>query len=71
MEATPRPGLTLTRKPGQSIVIGEGASAVYVRVNSVDGGYVSLNVSAPRDVRIYREEVQARVESEGAKRPLG
>ena len=39
--------LVLTRKPGQSIMIGEG---IEVQVLSVSGEKVRLGISAPRDV---------------------
>ena len=53
--------LVLTRKPGQSIMIGDG---VEVQVLSVAGEKVRLGISAPRDVAIFRNEVYDRIESE-------
>ena len=53
--------LVLTRKPGQSIMIGEG---VEVQVLSVAGEKVRLGITAPRDVSIFRNEVYDRIESE-------
>jgi carbon storage regulator len=53
--------LVLTRKPGQSIMIGDG---VEVQVLSVAGEKVRLGISAPRDVSIFRNEVYERIESE-------
>jgi carbon storage regulator len=55
--------LVLTRKPGQSIMIGEG---VEVQVLSVAGEKVRLGITAPRDVSIFRNEVYDRIESENA-----
>jgi carbon storage regulator len=54
--------LVLTRKPGQSIMIGDG---VEVQVLSVAGEKVRLGITAPRDVSIFRNEVYDRIESEG------
>ena len=54
--------LVLTRKPGQSIMIGDG---VEVQVLSVAGEKVRLGITAPRDVSIFRNEVYERIESEG------
>lgn len=51
--------LVLTRKVGESIVIGEDVS---VRVLGVRGGQVSLGFSAPSQVRILREEVVKAIE---------
>jgi carbon storage regulator len=53
--------LVLTRKPGQSIMIGEG---VEVQVLSVAGEKVRLGITAPRDVSIFRNEVYDRIEGE-------
>jgi len=57
--------LVLTRKPGQSIMIGDG---VEVQVLSVAGEKVRLGITAPRDVSIFRNEVYDRIESENANR---
>jgi carbon storage regulator len=53
--------LVLTRKPGQSIMIGDG---VEVQVLSVAGEKVRLGITAPRDVSIFRNEVYDRIEKE-------
>jgi carbon storage regulator len=53
--------LVLTRKPGQSIMIGD---EVEVQVLSVAGEKVRLGITAPRDVSIFRNEVYDRIESE-------
>jgi len=53
--------LVLTRKPSQSIMIGDG---VEVQVLSVAGEKVRLGITAPRDVSIFRNEVYERIESE-------
>jgi carbon storage regulator len=53
--------LVLTRKPGQSIMIGDG---VEVQVLSVAGEKVRLGITAPREVPIFRDEVYERIEHE-------
>jgi carbon storage regulator len=53
--------LVLTRKPGQSIMIGDG---VEIQVLSVAGEKVRIGVTAPRDVSIFRNEVYARIRDE-------
>ena len=45
--------LSLTRKVGQSIVIGGN---IVVKVISIQGGQVRLAVDAPKDVTIQRPE---------------
>ena len=54
--------LVLTRKPGQSIMIGE---EIEVQVLSVAGEKVRLGITAPRDVDIFRNEVYERISEEG------
>jgi carbon storage regulator len=55
--------LVLTRKPGQSIMIGDG---IEVQVLSVAGEKIRLGITAPREVSIFRNEVYDRIESEGS-----
>ncbi len=53
--------LVLTRKPGQSIIIGDG---IEVEVLSVAGEKVRLGITAPREVEIFRHEVYERIQEE-------
>ena len=53
--------LVLTRKPGQSIMIGDG---IEVQVLSVAGEKVRLGITAPREVGIFRNEVYERINAE-------
>ncbi|KQX63835.1 MULTISPECIES: carbon storage regulator CsrA [unclassified Paenibacillus] len=46
--------LILTRKNGQSILIGEN---IEVFITSIDGDQVKIGINAPNDTRIYRKEV--------------
>lgn len=46
--------LILTRKPGQSIVIGD---QILVRVISIDGKAVRLGIEAPGELPVYRREI--------------
>ncbi|MFY9503516.1 MAG: carbon storage regulator CsrA [Dethiobacteria bacterium] len=46
--------LVLTRKTGQSIVIGD---QITVRVISVNGDTVRLGIEAPRELPVYRREI--------------
>jgi carbon storage regulator len=46
--------LVLTRKPRQSIMIGDD---VEVAVLSADGGKVRLGIQAPSDVPVHRTEI--------------
>ncbi|WP_432573774.1 carbon storage regulator CsrA [Kineococcus sp. SYSU DK005] len=46
--------LVLTRKAGESLVIGD---EVVVRVLEVRGDVVRVGIEAPRDVQVHRQEV--------------
>lgn len=54
--------LVLTRKPDQSIVIGEN---IIVRVLRVDRGRVKLGISAPIEVHVDRAEIAERKAAAG------
>ena len=53
--------LVLTRKSGESIVIGD---EIVITVLEIRGGQVRLGVEAPRDVVIHRSEIHEQVLSE-------
>jgi carbon storage regulator len=55
--------LQLTRKPGQTIVIGDN---IRVQVIQIAGGAVRIGIDAPRSVSIYREEIWDAVRDENA-----
>lgn len=50
--------LALSRKRGETIVIGDG---ITVTVLAVDGDRVKLGVVAPAEVPVHREEVYHRI----------
>lgn len=51
--------LVLTRRPGESIVIGND---VVVTVLEVRGDQIRIGVSAPRSVQVHREEVHREIQ---------
>ena len=53
--------LVLTRRPGESIVVGEN---IVVTVIEIKGGQVRIGIDAPRDVDVYREEIYEQVKQE-------
>jgi carbon storage regulator len=53
--------LVLSRRPGESITIGDD---IVVTVVAVAGGQVRLGISAPRNVHILREEVYTVMQEE-------
>lgn len=50
--------LCVTRKVGQGVTIGNG---VEVRVHKVQGGTIRLVIEAPKDVKVLRSELAAKV----------
>ena len=69
--------LVLTRRPGESILIGTG---IRIRILSTSGTQTRIAIEAPDDVPILREEVYERIAeanresalaSSGALRPAG
>lgn len=63
--------LILTRKAGESIVIGDN---ITVKIVEVDGDQVKLGIEAPRNIEIYRQEIYNQIQKEnllaaGAKFP--
>lgn len=53
--------LVLTRRRGESIVIGDD---VVVRVLEVNGDQIRLGIEAPRSVTVHRQEVFDEIRSE-------
>lgn len=53
--------LNFTRKAGQAIRIGD---EILVTVREVRGRQVRLNIQAPREIRIYREELYQQIAAE-------
>lgn len=56
--------LTLTRKVGQKIRIGDDIEIV---VREIRGRQVRLGISAPQGLPVYREELYQQIVQEGAK----
>lgn len=53
--------LALTRKVGESIVIGDN---VEITVISVTGDQIKLGINAPRNVSIHRKEIYLQIQEE-------
>ncbi len=56
--------LVLTRKAGESITIG---NEIKIVVHEIKGKQVQLGITAPPNVRIYREEIYERIKEENKK----
>lgn len=50
--------LVLTRKPGQSLLIGDG---IEVKIIEVQGDQVRIGINAPKDISILRRELMDEV----------
>lgn len=50
--------LILTRKVGESLLIGDDVS---ITVLSVRGSQVKIGINAPKDVSVHREEIYERI----------
>ena len=53
--------LVLTRKVGQTIVIRDD---IEVKILDIKGGYVSVGITAPSDVKVFRQELLEQVRKE-------
>lgn len=53
--------LILTRRVGETIVVGDD---IRLTVVSVNGNQVRIGIDAPRDIAVHREEIYKRIETE-------
>jgi carbon storage regulator len=53
--------LILSRRPGESLTIGD---EITITVVGVSGNQIRLGISAPRDVRVLREEIYRAMQEE-------
>lgn len=60
--------LVLSRKQGETVVIGDG---VIVRVVDICGDRVRLGIEAPREVPVHRGEVYAAIKRQEAVEKFG
>ena len=51
--------LILTRKIGESLMVGDDVTVTVLEVN---GGQVRIGIKAPRDIAVHREELFDRIQ---------
>lgn len=56
--------LSLTRKIGESIIIGDGDNKITLTVLGARHGQVRLSIDAPKEIPVHREEIYQRIQQE-------
>ena len=53
--------LILTRKIGETIILDGG---IKITVSDIQGNHVKIGIDAPKEVKVYREEIFERMKEE-------
>lgn len=53
--------LVLTRKAGEGIVVGDN---ITIKILEIKGGGIRIGIEAPKDCKIYRQEVYEQISKE-------
>jgi carbon storage regulator len=53
--------LVLTRRFGESIIIGDGEDKIAITILGVKGNQVRIGIAAPKEVSVHREEIYERI----------
>ena len=53
--------LILTRKIGEAIILDGG---ITITVSDIQGNHVKIGIDAPKEVKVYREEIVKRMQAE-------
>lgn len=53
--------LVLTRKVGESIIIGDN---IEVKIVAIDGDQIKLGIEAPKNIKVYRQEIFKAIQEE-------
>ncbi len=62
MSEARKPGLVLTRRLGDSIMIG---NSVMVTIEDIRGGNIRINIQAPAELSVHRKEVWEKIQRDG------
>lgn len=55
----------LGRRVGDGVIIGDN---IIVKIVRIEGNKIRIGIDAPRDIPVYREEVQKKIQQTQAKR---
>lgn len=56
--------LILTRRIGESIIIGDGENKVVITVVSIKGAQAKVGIQAPKDIAVHREEIYEKIKEQ-------
>ncbi|MCL5261429.1 MAG: carbon storage regulator CsrA [Gammaproteobacteria bacterium] len=56
--------LVLTRRVGESIIIGKDSNKVVITAISSSGGQIKFGIEAAKDIPVHREEVYQRIQED-------
>lgn len=56
--------LILTRRIGETLIIGEGENAIQVTVLGIKGNQIRIGTAAPNTVPVHRKEIYDRIQAE-------
>jgi len=60
--------LVLTRKPGEGIIIGDD---IIIKIIEMKSGGIRIGIDAPRNTKIYRQEVYDRIRQKNIEAATG
>ena len=55
--------LTLTRRVGESLIIGDN---IVINILGVKGNQIRIGVNAPKEISVHREEIYIRIQAKKA-----
>jgi carbon storage regulator CsrA len=58
--------LTLTRRPGEKLILETSDGPIEVVLNKIDGQQAKIGIAAPDSVIIRREELMGNIQTKGA-----
>jgi len=62
--------LILTRRIGETLVIGEGENRAEVTMLGIKGNQVRIGIQAAKHISVHRDEIYRRIQEEKAKESI-